>query len=67
MSENDALQNWILDGFPRTIGQGELLDTHLNQTSSPLSLVVHLDVPDEIILKRISGAFGSCSKCSFFS
>jgi len=47
-------KNWILDGFPRTLGQGELLDRHLAQTASPLSLVVHLDVPDEVILARIT-------------
>ncbi|KAK0503333.1 adenylate kinase [Armillaria luteobubalina] len=72
-SKLDLLHNrhWILDGFPRTLGQGELLDTHLKYASqmlpysapnlttsrkqgTPLSLVVNLDVPDQVILSRIS-------------
>lgn len=65
-------QNWILDGFPRTLGQGELLDAHLKlvpylldsiatltpiyrSRQLPLTAVVYLDVPDEIILSRIAG------------
>jgi len=47
-------KNWILDGFPRTMGQGELLDRYLEGASSPLGLVVHLDVPDDIIMSRIT-------------
>ncbi|KAJ7452346.1 adenylate kinase [Mycena galericulata] len=47
-------KHWILDGFPRTVGQGELLDAHLKKQGIPLSLVVNLDVPDEVILSRIS-------------
>ncbi|PSR76037.1 hypothetical protein PHLCEN_2v8699 [Hermanssonia centrifuga] len=47
-------QHWILDGFPRTLGQGKLLDEHLRRVASPLSLVVNIDVADEIILSRIS-------------
>ncbi|KAI0322214.1 ADK-domain-containing protein [Amylostereum chailletii] len=52
----DHLHNkhWILDGFPRTLGQGKLLDTHLRNQNMPLSLIVNLNVPDEIILSRIS-------------
>jgi adenylate kinase len=55
-SELDALhdKHWILDGFPRTLGQGKLLDTHLEGRNIPLTLVVNLDVPDEVILGRIS-------------
>jgi len=55
-SKLDALRSkhWILDGFPRTVGQGKLLDAHLRKQGSPLNLVVNLDVPDEIILARIS-------------
>lgn len=68
-----CFQHWILDGFPRTLGQGELLDVHLRYASfpsglaaslsnpcrnksTPLTLVVNLDVADDIILGRISGA-----------
>lgn len=52
--DNIPNRHWILDGFPRTLGQGELLDAHLRKQGTPLSLVVNLDVPDEIILSRIS-------------
>ncbi|KAH7340704.1 adenylate kinase-domain-containing protein [Rhizoctonia solani] len=44
-------QHWVLDGFPRTLSQGKLLDGHLPQ---PLSLIVNLNVPDEVILGRIA-------------
>jgi len=55
-SKLDGLQNkhWILDGFPRTLLQGEMLDAHLKKRNTPLTLVVNLDVPDEVILSRIS-------------
>ncbi|KZV69499.1 adenylate kinase [Peniophora sp. CONT] len=55
-SKLDALRDkhWILDGFPRTLGQGKLLDAHLRAQNMPLSLVINLDVPDSIILNRIS-------------
>ncbi|KAH9946089.1 adenylate kinase [Epithele typhae] len=55
-SKLDSLHNrhWILDGFPRTLGQGKLLDDHLAAKGNPLSLIVNLDVPDEVILGRIS-------------
>ncbi|KAK7054812.1 Adenylate kinase 2 [Paramarasmius palmivorus] len=55
-SKLDLLHNkhWILDGFPRTLPQGELLDAHLKKQGTPLSLVVNVEVPDEIILSRIS-------------
>ncbi|KAG7092518.1 hypothetical protein E1B28_008869 [Marasmius oreades] len=47
-------KHWILDGFPRTLPQGELLDAHLKKQGLPLTLVVNLDVPDDVILSRIS-------------
>ncbi|KAA1471114.1 ADK-domain-containing protein [Dentipellis sp. KUC8613] len=55
-SKLDYLHNkhWILDGFPRTLGQGKLLDAHLRAQNTPLSLIINLDVPDKVILNRIS-------------
>lgn len=50
-------QPWILDGFPRTLGQGKMLNEHLKNKSTPLTLIVNLDVPDEVILARISDRY----------
>ncbi|KAF8311581.1 adenylate kinase [Clavulina sp. PMI_390] len=49
-----GIENWILDGFPRTLRQGQMLDPILQQLGSQLNLVVNLDVPDEVILSRIA-------------
>ncbi|KAI9190776.1 adenylate kinase [Polychytrium aggregatum] len=46
-------QNWMLDGFPRTISQAQLLDAHLQATGQPLDVVINLDVPEEVILQRV--------------
>lgn len=49
------LQSWILDGFPRTLAQGEMLDKALTAQGRPFNMIVHLAVPDSVIMKRISG------------
>ncbi|RSH83777.1 hypothetical protein EHS25_005392 [Saitozyma podzolica] len=46
--------SWIVDGFPRTLHQGELLDTVLAEEGRPLNMIVHLNVPDSVIMARIS-------------
>ncbi|PWN48815.1 adenylate kinase [Violaceomyces palustris] len=46
-------QDWLLDGFPRTLGQAILLDRSLEERGRPLDLVVNLDVPEDVILERI--------------
>lgn len=48
-------QSWLLDGFPRTMTQAKTLDTHLEIRNQPLNLVIHLNVPEEVILQRIMG------------
>lgn len=55
-SKLDPLRNkhWILDGFPRTIGQAKLLDAHLRKAANPITLIINLDIPDDVILSRIS-------------
>lgn len=45
--------DWILDGFPRTLGQAQLLSAELARTQCPLTLVVQLHVPESVILQRI--------------
>lgn len=43
----------MLDGFPRTLGQAELLDAKLVRLNQPLNLVLNLNVPAEVVLARI--------------
>ncbi|KAF9572773.1 hypothetical protein EC968_009501 [Mortierella alpina] len=48
-----ADQNWLLDGFPRTMAQARTLDRTLQEVNQPLNLVIHLNVPEDVILQRI--------------
>lgn len=50
-----AQQNWLLDGFPRTMTQAQTLDHTLESVNQPLNLVIHLNVPEDVILQRIMG------------
>ncbi|ORY27094.1 adenylate kinase-domain-containing protein [Naematelia encephala] len=55
-TELDRLRgkSWIVDGFPRTLHQGELLDSVLLAEGRPLNMIVHLNVPDSVIMARIA-------------
>ncbi|KAF9921061.1 hypothetical protein FBU30_008952 [Linnemannia zychae] len=48
-----AEQGWLLDGFPRTMTQAQTLDHTLENLGQPLNMVIHLNVPEEVILQRI--------------
>ena len=52
----------VLDGFPRTVDQAESLDSLFQERELTLDAVVDLQVPDDLILRRISGRL-SCSDC----
>ncbi|EDO18459.1 hypothetical protein Kpol_1032p53 [Vanderwaltozyma polyspora DSM 70294] len=49
--------SWLLDGFPRTVNQGQILDHKLSSSDVNLNLVVELDVPESVILDRIENRF----------
>jgi len=49
-----TLSGWMLDGFPRTIGQAEALDRLLEQERDSIDAVIVLDVDREAIIKRLS-------------
>ena len=46
---------FLLDGFPRTPGQADALDRVLEEHGRPLSAVLLIDVPDDVLVERISG------------
>jgi adenylate kinase len=55
LSQDDAAQGWLLDGFPRTLPQAEALDRVLSSLRAGIDRVVMIDVPDETIIGRLSG------------
>lgn len=49
--------SWLLDGFPRTLDQGKMLKSALAKYETSLTLVVELDVPENVILERIENRY----------
>ncbi|WP_327321208.1 adenylate kinase [Streptomyces sp. NBC_01210] len=64
--EPDAASGFLLDGFPRTVSQAQLLDDFLAEDESPLDAAVFLEVPDEVILARLTGR-RNCEACGLIS
>ncbi|MFA5532496.1 MAG: nucleoside monophosphate kinase [Candidatus Shapirobacteria bacterium] len=45
-------QNFIIDGFPRILTQGQFIEGYLSSKNEPLDLIIHLDVTFEEISSR---------------
>jgi len=53
--DEEGADGFLLDGFPRTLGQAAALDEALERLGRRLTGVLHIDVPDDLIVRRISG------------
>jgi len=51
----DAQQGFILDGFPRTVPQAEALERLLSSQGRAIDKVISIEVPEAVIVERISG------------
>ena len=61
LSQPDAAAGFVLDGFPRNLAQAEALKSVLAGIGKPLDAVVLIDVPFDILMKRLTGR-RTCSK-----
>ena len=62
VSQPDCKNGYVLDGFPRTIPQAEVLDKALAELGESIDYAIDVDVPDENIVKRMSGR-RACVSC----
>ena len=62
VAKDDCANGYILDGYPRTIPQAEVLEEALKKLGENIDFAVNVVVPDENIIERMSGR-RTCPNC----
>jgi adenylate kinase len=62
LTHDDTTEGFLLDGFPRTVHQAEVLDKVLDAQETTLTVVLELVVDDEEVVRRLSGR-RTCRRC----
>ena len=62
VAQDDCKNGYVLDGFPRTIPQANVLDEALTKLGDRIDYAVNVDVPDDNIINRMGGR-RACVAC----
>jgi adenylate kinase len=62
LDQDDCENGYLLDGFPRTIGQATALAETLEQRDESLDKVLYFSAPDAVLVRRLSGR-RTCPEC----
>ena len=54
LAQDDAAAGFLLDGYPRNLGQVSDLDAFLDERGEPLTAVIELSVPRDVSIQRLS-------------
>lgn len=63
LDEGDSKRGWLLDGFPRNLGQAEALDRALSERGDAVDKVLSIVVSDEEVVRRLSKR-QNCRTCN---
>lgn len=53
LAEPDCAPGFVLDGYPRTVAQADMLGTMLRELDCELDAVLQLDVPEDELVERL--------------
>ena len=62
VGKDDCKNGYVLDGFPRTIPQAQVLDNEVAKLGDKIDFAIDVEVPDENIIRRMGGR-RACLKC----